>query len=541
MAIELIIQKIITVLVALTTFITGSITPDVAALKDEVAQLQVDNIANTQFFQGSEPRFGVTRIAALGRYQLSSAISSSATSIILKSLTIPISGTEVNMATVFGDIGYATIEPGSTTRKEFISFTGITQSGSNDTATLTGVTRGLSFVYPYTASTTHQISHSGGSTVIFSNPPSFYNRFAIKDNDETISGAWTFTSTAQPIFDAQPTPTDDKQLITKQYADNIANQGAATSTATVAGIVEIATRAEIASTTAVAANKADLVVTAQYCTSSMEVANYWIPMTDSDGKLDQSFIDLTENWAFLAPVGFGYSVNFLNGWTLVGNSTTTGNVYITDDLTVTGDGSSLATTTFTGIPTLPAIDPDADNEATRKSYVDDGDDTLIFVENTKLTYNNNVQGATSSRDFATATIPANILGTGNGIHIKSFIELTDEMDCGSSNVTFGLTYGSTELATAVVQLSGAVDTNYLGTIEAVIFADGATNSQFGTIQLLTGQNGDNSRGGQGDGTAAEDSTVAKTLKLTVTFSSDCHAATYQVVDRALGTYFQVIK
>lgn len=140
-----------------------------------------------------------------------SGCTASATSIILQSLVLPGGSTAITMAD-FGDIGYATIEPGSG-REEQISFTGITSN------TLTGVTRGLRFVAPYDEVTANKFAHAGGSILVFSNTAAFYSELSSRDNDETITGLYTFTQFPQKS--GSTTPTAANELATKEYVDNV--------------------------------------------------------------------------------------------------------------------------------------------------------------------------------------------------------------------------------------------------------------------------------------------------------------------------------
>lgn len=141
-----------------------------------------------------------------------SGVTSTATTIVLKSLKLPDGTTNIAMSD-FGDIGFATLEPG-TTREEQISFTGITQNGSG-TADLTGVTRGLRFVAPYDEVSANKFAHSGGAVVVFSNTGGFYNEFVGKDNDETITGTHTYSTTPK-ITNA---PVDGEDAGNKDYID----------------------------------------------------------------------------------------------------------------------------------------------------------------------------------------------------------------------------------------------------------------------------------------------------------------------------------
>src|SRR3990167_5604437 len=110
---------------------------------------------------------GITNPVAGTTYTLAgSGISGSATSIILTSLTIPQTGYELLDAD-FSDTFYITIEPGSRTRQEIVSCTTVVQNAAG-TATLSGCSRGLSPITPFTASSTLQFAHAGGTQVIFS-------------------------------------------------------------------------------------------------------------------------------------------------------------------------------------------------------------------------------------------------------------------------------------------------------------------------------------------------------------------------------------
>ena len=199
-------------------------------------------------------------------------ISSADTTITLSSFKIPVSEIPYSMAN-FGDgvnaKGYVTLEPGSATKQEFVSFTGVTQN-SDDTATLTGVSRGLAPVAPYTASTTYAKAHSGGSVVVISNPPQLY----------------------EAIY---------------SYIDNATTSGAVDGTVTAKGIYETATGFEAASTTQIGGGNttAALVLTTLLSTSTGGTART-IPVTNASGKIASSFLGDTGTTTFTGPiVGFG--------------------------------------------------------------------------------------------------------------------------------------------------------------------------------------------------------------------------------------------
>jgi len=157
-------------------------------------------------------------------YLAGSGLGLSATSIALTEMKYP-DGTNVTMSD-FGSMGYAVLEPG-TEREENISFTGITQN-SDGSATLTGVTRGLKFKSPYDSDTNLRQSHAGGTTLVISNSAAFYNELLSRDNDETITGTYTFTDPNIPKMDSYSAPTADEQLASKKYVDDTASGGSVT-------------------------------------------------------------------------------------------------------------------------------------------------------------------------------------------------------------------------------------------------------------------------------------------------------------------------
>lgn len=240
-----------------------------------------------------------------------SGITSSSVSIGVTSLTLKQTGQKL----VIGDFGttiYATIEPGNVSRQEFVSCTGITQN-SNGSAILTTCSRGLSPVYPYTASTTMQFSHSGGATLIVSNSPPFYDTFANKNNDGTITGIFTYASTSLPVVaidttDAQLVASGTSTLATLNYVNGVAVAGASNATEAVKGIVELGTALETASSTVFGATGASTVMQTKNATdtplsgcasgfTTTPGAGCSVIATLS-GKIRQTWFNLAEAWTF---------------------------------------------------------------------------------------------------------------------------------------------------------------------------------------------------------------------------------------------------
>lgn len=171
-------------------------------------------------------------------FTLGSSISSTQTTILLTAFKVPVTGTNITMATMGTSVAYGTIAPG-TSQAELISFTGVTQNGDG-TATLTGVTRGLNKQYPYTESTSFKQPHAGQSIFILSDAPQVFNEYPAKVNDETIVGKFTFptggSASAAVVGVTYSAPVADNEIATKKYIDDIAIGGSPDASTSVKGI-----------------------------------------------------------------------------------------------------------------------------------------------------------------------------------------------------------------------------------------------------------------------------------------------------------------
>lgn len=283
-------------------------------------------------------RFGaINFVGTLPTTLSGSGITSSATSIGVVSMTLQQTGQALSMSD-FGTIGYITLEPGVSSRQEFASFTGITQN-SNGSAVLTGVTRGLAPVFPYTASSTFRFSHGGGTKLIVSNSPPFYDTFANKQNAASITGQYTFASTAVPQMatnttDAQIVANGTSSLVTYNLLANTSFAGTVNATEAAKGIIELGTSAETASSTIFGGTGASTVIQTKNATdtpqskcNSAGSANGagCVPVAQLDGKISPNFIATSSAYAY----NWGASTTFSGGVTMstttIFNATTTFN------------------------------------------------------------------------------------------------------------------------------------------------------------------------------------------------------------------------
>ncbi len=257
------------------------------ALQDEPAQS-----AN---LGGFTPSGGIT-------YRLRTSIGTTDTSINLSSFKNR-SDIPLTMSVLNTDIGYGTLSP-QTSRSEFISFTGITQN-SNGTAQLTGVTRGLSDIYPFAASTTLREAHPGQSIFILSDVPQLFEEYTLKRSTQHITGAWGFQGTAP----TSTTCATASELCNKAYVDATANQGAATSTELNGGIVELGTISEAASASSsveiALSNKPRVIQTKDASSTPISVGpngKHYVVITQASSTIHSDFLDRTASSSFIGGV-----------------------------------------------------------------------------------------------------------------------------------------------------------------------------------------------------------------------------------------------
>lgn len=178
-----------------------------------------------------------------------------------------IDGTLLTMAD-FGDKGFCTVEPNTGMQEEQIVFTGVTQN-ANGMATLTGISSVL-FIAPYTETVGFVKSHPGGVKLVVTNTSGFYNTFVNKNDDETITGVWTFTQPNYPRMDnVFVFPTDPEQLVPKAYADSLTFAGAPNASTSVQGLVQEATVGQVNAGTSIGSTGAVLFASPADLTASI--------------------------------------------------------------------------------------------------------------------------------------------------------------------------------------------------------------------------------------------------------------------------------
>lgn len=235
-----------------------------------------------------------------GTYRLQTSIGTGNSTLTLSSFKEPISNIPYTMTYLNSSIEYGTVEPQSNNR-EFVSFTGITQN-NDGTATLTGVSRGLASSYPFTASTTLALPHSGQSIFIISNSPAFYSQqFLFANQLSTSTAVLIFSSTTPPRYDATGAQSTGTYIATTSefasvaYVNAVSFSGTTNATTAVKGIVQIGTALQIASSTLLGTTGASIVANGIATDTPSSVCNAapCIVMTKLGGKtISQTFLDI---------------------------------------------------------------------------------------------------------------------------------------------------------------------------------------------------------------------------------------------------------
>ena len=398
--------------------------------------------------------FGAQNAVGGERYFLSgSGVTASQTTIDLTKFgyTKPDGTYQTFSMTSFGDLGCGTIQPGNNKGKqEFISFTGITQNSDN-TAQLTGISRGLERFTPYAASTTLQTSHAGGTDFVIANsPPCFYENYVTRNNTETITGLFSFNS---KLPTSSLSATTSNQFTTKSYVDAVGLQGAPTSTEAVGGIVRLGTGLQMASTTLITDNPFVLHTGLSTSTPGLN-ATSTIPITQFNGKLNQNFWDLTANYTWTGSHTFSTSTG-------IGTTTPRATLGVQGDVLVSGtttSGSLVATSTL----------------KVRNTTVTDLGRVFYSAFN-KLLYADNTQASTT----LSIQIPGGTLSTGNSLVFDFYF---DDIVKGAAHFYAEFAYGT---ASTTINISNATGVGSgAGTMSLILSADGATNSQNLSVLLM---------------------------------------------------------
>jgi hypothetical protein len=210
--------------------------------------------------------------------------------------------------------------------------------GTASSTSVTALERGLSFSNPNTTSTARAFPHRRGSNVKITDYPwsGFANRL-LNGQDGFDSLLKYATTIGTSSF------TNAQHLVSKGYVDATAFAGAPAGSETVAGIGIFSTRAQLSAGTATSSYSGldYLLIPKNQYFNATSSATTTVPVTKTNGKLSQGFLDLTEG------------ITFSGGVTSTG-ATSLATTTINNTLNVTGT-STLAGVSATNLSVSGAI------------------------------------------------------------------------------------------------------------------------------------------------------------------------------------------
>jgi len=325
---------------------------------------------------------------------LTTSLTSTATTINVASIT-----TTDNHVLTTADISpaiYLVLDSDSSTKKEIVKCTTISSTS------FTGCTRGLAFYGAESSVAANKKSHSAGSMVVLSD---VHLLFVSLNAEQSWTRIQTFNIYPESGVGANPTTT--WQFAPKGYVDGVAIQGGVTSTEALTGIVQLGTPTEVASSTfdaeepTVVATDTTTSTPTYSCDSSGTAGALCIPVAENDGKLSQTWLDLTEAYTFTGDMHF-------------------------------------ASTTFTASTTwdiLPEYDSDpiGNDEAVRKSYVDS------FNPNAVVAFASDTLQASSDTAVGVSG-PSYLLKKQINFYREGVVRVTFDLKSNGSSLTYARIY-----------------------------------------------------------------------------------------------------
>jgi len=175
----------------------------------------------------------------------------------------------------------------NTTKQEFVC-------GTASSTAITGMIRGIDPQDGDLEVTALKQIHRVGAKVAQTDAPILNILSRILNGDETLPNTLTYANTATSTI------VNAGDLVSKAYADALAFGAIPEASLTAGGFSELATQAELASSTE-DGSEAVLVAPARWF-SSLFSSTTTVPVTNTVGKLAQGFLDLTESFTFSGAV-----------------------------------------------------------------------------------------------------------------------------------------------------------------------------------------------------------------------------------------------
>ena len=276
----------------------------------------------------TQPSVGIALPQAVGVFEtsLQTGITSTATTMTLTANSIRGGGS-------LSGFNCVSVDEGSSNAEVICG----TVSGT----TVSGLTRGISYEDGETEVAGNKYSHRRGASIKITDFPVIQRLKAQNNGDSTFVN--------QLSYESYLTPTDDADIISKKYADDLAIAGSPDASLTVKGLVEIATQAGMASTSVAGTGDttAWLALSATYATSTPTIRGLYVPVSENDGYLSQLWTRLSDAYTWTGAHIFSSTVNINGNFT--SSATSTMATTTIADLTVSGASS------FTGTATMGTV------------------------------------------------------------------------------------------------------------------------------------------------------------------------------------------
>lgn len=432
--------------------------------------------------QTSAPEFAASLPQTPAGFEtsLSAPITSTATSMTLASVTTR-GGTALSGYNCF------TIDAGSA-QAEYVC-------GTVSGTTVSSLTRGIDDVTGTTTNATLKFSHRRGASVQITDFPVIQIIRAQLNGEDTIPNLLTYATTVN-IVPGSPTST----VATKYYVDNTAVAGASNADTSTKGIVEIATAAETAASTATGGTGALLALPASLATSTPTASCTTACIVAAvSGKIAQSFIDLTQAFSFTGDVTLSSATSTNFGLS---------NVLGWNSLYYTGPGTHNATSSLLSNNGSGTLSWNSLTTLGAGSFLAASTtDTTVADTTTETTYGGGTIG----------TIPANALSTNGAVLVN--VNISDLSDAGGDDsITVRVKFGGTTVCSQQVNAGTA---SMAGQLSFLIYADASTSAQ----RCINGGTVADSAGGvviaaRADSTSSVNTTTAQAVTVTVQWSQN---------------------
>lgn len=280
------------------------------------------------------PNLGATipTTVALFETALASKITSTQTTMTLVASSTK-DGTNLVAGTTYGFI----IDEG-TPSEEFV--VGV---ASTTAAVISGLTRGISVIDGKTTVAALEKTHRFGASVKITNFP----QLAILSR--ISAGLETFPSVLSYAFGTTTGFTASSSIPNKQYVDSVATSGAPDALVGTKGIVDLSNITQFAAGTGTGATSAKLVPPNSYFNATQSATTTGV-VTGTNGKIASGFIDATANYVWSGTHSFSTTTSVSGAFSVTGSST-------------------LASTTFTGIPFIATSTPTLAQQVVSKNYL----------------------------------------------------------------------------------------------------------------------------------------------------------------------------